>query len=41
MPLAVDYGYLCRELEDFQELGYKESIENGNVFASKEAPFFP
>lgn len=41
MPLAVDYGYLYLELEDFQELGYTESIENGNVLANEETSFFP
>lgn len=41
MSPAVDYGYLCRELEGLQELGYKGSIDNVSALGSEKDTFFP
>lgn len=39
MPPAVDYGYLCQELEGLQEFGYKGAVDNWNALGTEEAPF--
>lgn len=41
VPLPVDHGYLCLELEGLQELGYKESVDNGNALANEEGSLLP
>lgn len=41
MSPAVNYGYLCRQLEGLQVLGCKGSINYVCALGGEEAPFLP